>query len=322
MLNNTKIFNDYTSEETINIFTDIMNQKIPLFFSRIGGSDYDTVFRYFNNKNLINDINFCNKSIERVKTYNGYFDFDNDINNFRKYLDDMLSYYKNSDDVTYCCQYLIDQFDNNIFNQDDRIFLDYILDGKKAIHYSFIETVQPLLKSFTNWGKNKKILIVSPFSKSIEYQFKNKDNLYLNYRFPDFELLTYNTKITYNSVEDSKNSLNIETNNWHEECLRISNGISKIDFDIALLSCASYSMFLGNFIKYNLHKKSIYLGGIINVFFNIYGGRFQESFYNLCGLNLKYQIDPFENDDILNIKGGRNNGNTESLSAYFGKKIK
>jgi hypothetical protein len=174
------------------------------------------------------------------------------------------------------------------------------------------------------WGKNKKILIISPLSKSIEYQFKNKDKLYREnaVKFPDFELLTYKTKITYNIEGDTKESLGLTTNNWFEESQRMCDEISKIDFDIAFLTCASYSPFLGNYIKFNMGKKAIYLGGVLNVFFNIYGGRFKEGFYNLCGLNPEIQIDAFENDEITHIKGGRNGGPTESINAYFGKKNK
>jgi hypothetical protein len=123
---------------------------------------------------------------------------------------------------------------------------------------------------------------------------------------------------------DNKHTLNVETSNWHEECQRMTEDIRHIDFDVAFLSCASYSMFLGNFIKDVLGKKSIYLGGIVNAYFNIYGGRYahMEKFHNIfsnAGLNLEYQIDPLELADIDKINSGRGKI-TESLSAYFGSK--
>jgi hypothetical protein len=244
--------------------------------------------------------------------YNGYFDFSNDKNNFQKYLEDMILYYKNSDACSYAGSYIID-------TQSD--FFDYILNGKTLITYSFIEGVSTVLKSFTDWGKNKKILIISPLSKSIEYQLKNKDKLYIDYQFPECEFKTYNTKITYNSNDDTKESLGLVTNNWHEECQRMVEEISNIDFDIAFLSCASYSMFLGNYIRYNMRKQALYLGGILNIYFNIYGGRYDDNYYKKCGLNLEYQIDPLENDEIEHIKGGRDKP-TEALNAYFGKRKK
>ena len=169
--------------------------------------------------------------------------------------------------------------------------------------------------------KRERLSIKQKIAKRIEHQFKNKDNLYLDYIFPEFELITYNTKITYNADGDTKESLGLTTNNWHEECLRMAEDISKIDFDIALLTCASYGMFLGNHIKYSMGKKSIYLGGILNVYFNIYGGRYKDEqlYYIPCGLNPETRIDPIENVDIENIVGGKDKP-TEALNAYFGKR--
>ena len=50
--------------------------------------------------------------------------------------------------------------------------------------------------------------------------------------------------------------------------------IKKIDFDIAFLSCGCYANELGYRIKNQLNKKAIYLGGGLNLLFNIYGKRY------------------------------------------------
>jgi hypothetical protein len=90
-----------------------------------------------------------------------------------------------------------------------------------------------------------------------------------------------------------------------------------------LLSCGSYAMYLGDFIRHKLNKKALYLGGVLNMIFNIYGGRYNQPGYvrlgQSVGLNLESQINPFENKDIEHIKSGRN-FKTESLKAYFGTK--
>ena len=122
---------------------------------------------------------------------------------------------------------------------------------------------------FYIFRKNKKILIVSPFSESIQFQYKRKDVILKQYSYPDFELVTYDTPITYNNEDDALN--HIETNNWLEQCEKMENDIMKLDFDIALLSCGSYAMYLGNVISKKMNKKAIYIGGMLNVFFNIYG---------------------------------------------------
>jgi len=317
------IYNDYNTDRAIENFTTLMSKDRPYFFSRIGGSDYMAIVEYFSNKNLIDNPVWLEHKLDVVRHYNGYFDFgshDERKENFRRYLEDMISFYKDGDDMSYAGSHLIYQFETRNFNHEDKNFLQYMSIGKDKYQYAFIEQIKPFLQSFSIWGKDKKILIISPFSKSIQYQFERIDKLYLNYQFPNIELLTYNTPITYSTPSDTKESLNISTNNWHEECQRILNDIKEIDFDIAFLSCASYSMFLGTHIK-AMGKKSIYMGGIINVFFNIWGDRYDDFFYEKAGLNLDYLIDPFENEDIQSLKGGRSMKG-ESLNAYFGKRNK
>lgn len=326
MLNKTKVIkwekgNQLYDNQFVRYFINLMNNNDPLFFSRIGGSDYDEVVKYFANKQLIYDKAFVDYALYRVKSYNGYFDFKNNMGNFKQYLENMISYYKNSDDMSYCGDHLINQFLKEVYDPKDELLLNYILENKTAVSYQFIEYLEPFLRSFKAWGKDKTILIISPLSKSIEYQFERRDQLFADYEYPDFRLKTYNTKITYNTNADSRETLRVTTSNWHEECERMAGDISKIDFDIAFLSCASYSMYLGNHIKYFMKKKAIYLGGILNVYFNIHGGRFaNRNCYNRFGLNPLTHISALENKDIELIHGGKNEGPNETLNAYFGYK--
>ena len=321
ILNNTKVYTDFMSEETMDAFIDIMNQDKPLFFNRLGGTDYEIACAYYNNKNLINNSDWCVNALKQLNELSGYFDFSNSVDKLQEYLELLITYYKGSDHVSYANENLINKINANKFNCDDKNFLEYLLEDKTAITYSLIEQVQPFLKTMRIWGNNKKILIISPFSKSIEYQWKNKNELYIEnaIKFPEFELKTYKTKITYNVVGDTKESLRITTNNWLEESERMASEISTIDFDIAFLSCATYSNYLGYHIKSVMKKKAIYIGGILNVLFNIYGERYCEEFYKTCGLNPESQIDAFENDEIWHIRGGRSLKG-EALNAYFGKR--
>jgi hypothetical protein len=306
-----------------NFFNNFLKSDSPFFIGRIGGSDWEIVCDYYNNKELINDDTWCRGSIRIIKELNGYFDFSNNKENFKKYLNVMIQGYESSDILMYCGK-MDKHFRFFLKGKSDmhpryKEFVWSLGKTKPLLSYNnFIQEVNPFLKSFSTWGTGKTILIISPFSKSIEYQFKFKDKLFLNYSYPDFILKTYNTNITYNNNDDNKHNLNIKTNDWHEECERMAEEISKIDFDIAFLSCGSYAMFLGNYIKNKLKKQSLYFGGSLNCYFNIYGNRYKSTL-NEIGLNPDYQIEPFENENIEKIKGGRAYKN-ESLDAYFGKK--
>ena len=129
---------------------------------------------------------------------------------------------------------------------------------------------------------------------------------------------TYNTPVTYNNVEtDDIDKLNfVETNNWLEQTEKMENDISKLDFDIALLSCASYATCLGTFISKDLHKTAIYIGGVLNIFFNIKGERYVNHEYYKPINNISYRIEAIEKKIYENIKGGRTT-KSESFNAYF-----
>ena len=176
----------------------------------------------------------------------------------------------------------------------------------------------PLLRSFKSWGEGKKVLIVSPFSVSLEHQYRRRNNLIVEYEFPDFELLTYTSPVTYNLPGDSRETLGVTTDNWHQECRRMAGDIAALDFDVALLSCASYSMYLGDYVSQCMGKKAIYLGGILNVYFNVYGGRYDTPFFNAI-TRPETQIEAFENGAYAVRQAGWGREN-EALRAYFGSK--
>jgi hypothetical protein len=72
---------------------------------------------------------------------------------------------------------------------------------------------------------------------------------------------------------------------WYESFQLMCKDISNIDFDIALLGCGSYGMPLGNYIKKELKKSAIYVGGGLQLYFGIKGKRWDNSpditkFYN------------------------------------------
>lgn len=322
MINTNNII--HHSHSVVDFFDSYMQTlTTPTFISRIGGSDFEIVCDYYNDKNVINNDDWYRKSVRKVKELNGYFDFNNDKLCFQQYLENMITYYISSDVIGYAgkqekhIKFLLKG--KSKYDPTYESFVSLISANKILFNWNqFIQPVTPFLKSFKSWGHGKTILIMSPFSKSIEYQYARKDMLFNNYRYPDFTLKTYNTPITYNCDLDSNSNLNIETQDWHAACNKMALDIQDIEFDIALLSCGSYAMFLGNYIKTTMHKHAIYFGGSLNLYFNIYGQRF-DKLYSSIGLNPDYLITALENSDVEKIHGGRVYEN-ESLNAYFGTK--
>ena len=301
-------FNDF-SEMLITKF----NNKEPLFLSRFGGSDFEIImserYKTANKYELL-------LYIETVSNMNGYFDLEVDtdkkIINFKKYCETLENIYFNQKIFTYCCDSTIVRIEKAINTSDVNKFLSHLMLQKIAIsNYGFIEKIYPFLNLFKNIAENKKILIISPFSALVEEQYKNKNNLIKNYIYPDFELITYSVPITYN---DTINTTHINTkNNWLEQSAFMCEEITKIEFDIALISAGSYAMYLGDYIYMKMQKQSIYIGGVLNVLFNIYGKRYDTPFFNNI-MNIPYQIK--NNVDINTISGGKTH-KSEALLAYF-----
>jgi hypothetical protein len=146
----------------------------------------------------------------------------------------------------------------------------------KQIHSRSIEPfyqVQDNIKPWSHYLHGKKVLIINPFVDSFKKQqdngfkiFKNKNmQLFL----PDQEFIFYKS---YQTIAG-----NHIHNNWFDTFLLMCKDISKIDFDIALLGCGGYGLPLCNFIKMNLKKSAIYIGGGLQLMFGVMGGRWENN---------------------------------------------
>ena len=300
------IYNKNMAHKFLNIglfdlFNNHMTSDAAIFIARIGGSDFNFVRSYMSDK-TVTELNI-------LKEYNGYFDNSTDDNektlNVKKFVD----WYINSLSGSHFYSFV--EFNDiflskNLYNINshewDKVLsicskCDTIFDYNSSIcNPNFF------IRSMYNWGRNKKILVISPFSETVQYQYQHRKNLHNeNLLMPDFTLLTYTTPITYNK----QSQVNYKTsNNWFEACDIMFNEIQNIDFDIALLSCGSYSNELGFRICDIMKKKAIYVGGALNLIFNIYGTRYTSDMWNPMQkkyLNLNAQVNAIKTKNITDI---------------------
>ena len=291
-----------------------INSKKPFFLGRIGGSDFEIISKIFLKNDLKDNINFNYQSYNILKEYNGYFDKKENYLNLQDFYDKMIDSYKNMDICSFGNLKLINQIEENEFDESNGFFINELIKEKQMFNYSHFEKVDLILDFLSKLEKGSRVLIVSPFMESIEFQKRKLHLLFPDYDLTNIEIITLNTQITYNSSFEDLNHITSE--NFLQECKIIENQLEKLDFDLALLSCGSYAMPVGSFIKSKLKKRSIYIGGILNVLFGIYGERFDTSFYRKK-VNQKYIIEPLENSQILTILGGKKQYD-EGLRAYFG----
>lgn len=295
---------------------NVLMKNEPVFISRVGGSDMNFVFSY-----LRGDFNTEELTL---KEFNGYFDNSEDETkkkqNIIRFVDNYYSNIRNNEFNSFV-EFLgmfIDKHLYNTYTPFRQKLLDNLFNSSSMIfdYNSTFCNPKFIIEGMEIWAKGKKVLFISPFSESIEYQYRKKENLHLNLIIPDFELLTYTSPITYNT--GNKISFR-DTNNWFEACDVMMNDIKDIDFDIAFLSCGCYANELGYKIKNQLKKKAIYLGGGLNLLFNIYGKRYTNHIWKPISdkyLNYEYQIKAIETEQYDNMKCSRRFQN-EGLNAYF-----
>ena len=118
---------------------------------------------------------------------------------------------------------------------------------------------------WTHALRGKRILIISPFIESIREKLDIREKIYGVDLFPDCKFILLKPPQTHGD-EDCE-EFNIEFNKFCSEIMKI-----KDDFDVALCSCGGYGNPICAFI-YNIEKSAIYIGGVLQMYFGIYGKR-------------------------------------------------
>jgi hypothetical protein len=144
-------------------------------------------------------------------------------------------------------------------------------------------------KPWTHCLKDKKVLVVHPFSHSIESQYRRKDKIFTNGLLPDFELKVIP------AVQSIKGS-QTRFLTWFEALDFMKSQIDCIEYDVCLLGCGAYGFPLAAHIK-RKGKQAIHIGGALQLYFGIKGKRWEGNGYksnlnNYSSLFNQYWIRP------------------------------
>ena len=114
--------------------------------------------------------------------------------------------------------------------------------------------------------KGKRILIISPFVESFKNQLSVLNKLY--------DGITLFPECSFTFLKPPQTQGNNPSKVFHEELDDFNKEIDKVinDFDIALVSCGGYGNLVCTQI-YNKGKSAIYIGGVLQMYFGIYGER-------------------------------------------------
>ena len=163
---------------------------------------------------------------------------------------------------------------------------------KDAIAVNTFDVMEPwrFEKPWTSALEGKKVLVVHPFEDTIKNQYEKRDKLFIGTNIlPKFELITYKALQTTGDLKDDR----FET--WFEALDFMSEEISKIDFDVALLGCGAYGFPLAARIKAN-GKSAIHMGGVLQLLFGIMGKRWDGTGPNSTTGKIREDLAPFYNE--------------------------
>lgn len=158
---------------------------------------------------------------------------------------------------------------------------DYI-SRAQIVHLRLLE---PFWTNQTPWTKaleGKKILVVHPFAQLILKQYTEKRTLLFNKPniLPLFDL----------QVIQAVQSLGGESNgfnDWFEALQWMKDEIDKVNYDICLIGCGAYGFPLAAHVK-RKGKKTIHLGGALQLLFGIRGKRWENPNYGVKEWGIPY----------------------------------
>lgn len=143
--------------------------------------------------------------------------------------------------------------------------------------------------------KGKKVLVVGSFVDTIRAQYEKRGLLFTSPDvLPDFELITYRSISSF-----AGNKVPFES--WFAALDKMCDDISRINFDVALIGCGAYGMSLGAFVKRELGKKAVHLGGALQILFGIKGGRWDNVAKYRDELYNEHWTRPFDSDKVENV---------------------
>jgi hypothetical protein len=304
----------------------------PVFLARFGGSDADLLIDLHHLSKTFPPsecLELAAERIEILQRYNGYYDLRNGLDGILDFCKLLIDSFQLSSNIFLVGGALLSEFlPNSIHDQfkvsngsrAERIqsFVSDKIVGSRQVNflpYSYIERLTLGTTIFALFSKvlvGKRVLVVSPFKDSIEYNFHNRRNFFRNFDYPEFNLLTYETPITYPGLPREF----YPDGNWFQTVNRMQSEIAKLDFDVALLSCGSYAMPIGAFIADTMKKDSIYIGGCLQLFFGVIGRRYENPFF-VDQIRREYFIRPRERDKFLRHIDITPQTALEAFGAYF-----
>lgn len=145
--------------------------------------------------------------------------------------------------------------------------------GAARIALMSLESYVVGIERWTRALQGKKVLVVHPFEQTIHAQYQNRLQIWNGQEdiLPEFELLTLKVPLSPALIPSRHD-------NWFAALADMQQQISAMEssFDVASIGAGAYSLPLAVHAK-RMGKVGIHLGGALQLYFGIIGGRWQKN---------------------------------------------
>ena len=186
-------------------------------------------------------------------------------------------YCNNDEDIIKYIQYYTNAIKNsdflasfpNLYVREQNYFIDkYSL---KTLHNRVLEPFHIEKDPWSLYLSGKKVLVINPFVESFKKQMQSGFRI-----FKDKDIFKKDQEFVYYKPFNCLAG-NRPHKNWFETFEIMCKDIKEIEFDIALLGCGGYGLPLCEYIKNDLKKSAIYVGGGLQLLFGVMGGRWEKN---------------------------------------------
>ena len=175
----------------------------------------------------------------------------------------------------------------------DTYMQDYLIDVvcKTDMKISALGSLEPygFKEPWSSALKGKRVVVVHPFSDTIEQQYQKRENLFSDKNIlPEFTLRTVKAVQTIAGVKDCR------FRSWFDALDYMYKEVIKEDFDVSIIGCGAYGLPLAARIKES-GKIAIHLGGATQILFGIKGKRW-DNIPGISKLYNEYWVRPSDNE--------------------------
>jgi hypothetical protein len=230
-----------------------IDNSIPYFFARFGETEFRAIWQTLELKYKIRRRYSLNLIRDLEKLAGVFPTNDNFIHAFSNEYTNSI---KKANVVGTWLDYREKALVNLLFNSID-------VCGLNDVEPFFLQ--KPWTKSLD--GKN--VLVIHSFTNSIHSQITKLNKIVVGNMV--LENINYTIiKPPLTTIESGRRS-----DNWLMELELLKKEVDSLDYDVALISCGSYGIPISSYI-FSKGKVVLYLGGVLQLFFAIKGGRWEK----------------------------------------------